>query len=186
MAAAATSSSSYRRVPQNEPPQTQASNVSEASVDSSTTLQRSRGERLQDKFVAGTLVREMLPENCGFASMPSLSCSQRSVRIFSSPFSSSVVWMAAAYLVAKWTHFYSTLWTSDELNRILLKVSFVGLAIVITLLLYLMMYLPKVKGLTDPSAWNVYCPKVIPTMGITMLVTFLILIRRPPCPNGDR
>jgi hypothetical protein len=85
--------------------------------------------------------------------------------------------MATAYLIAKWTRFYTTLWTSDEVNRTLLNASFVGFAIVATLLLYLMIYLPKVKGLTDPSAWSVFCPNVVPAMGTTLLVTLLILIR---------
>jgi hypothetical protein len=99
------------------------------------------------------------------------------IKFFFPRFAAKAVWIVGAYLISKWTNFYTVLWTSDEVNRMLLKISFAGFAIVVALLMYLMIYLPKVKGLNDPSAWNVYCPNVIPGMGITMVVTFLILIR---------
>jgi len=64
-------------------------------------------------------------------------------------------------------------------NKILLRLAFVGVGIITTLFLYLTLYLPKIKGLprNDPSVWNVYCPKVIPIMGITSIMTYLLLIR---------
>ncbi|KAG7346108.1 hypothetical protein IV203_005176 [Nitzschia inconspicua] len=89
----------------------------------------------------------------------------------------AAIWIVGAYMISQWTNFYTVLRNSDEVNRTLLNISFVGFVIVITLLLYLMLYLPKVKGLTDPTAWGVYCPNTVPVMGVTTVVSILILIR---------
>ena len=45
------------------------------------------------------------------------------------------------------------------------------------LLLYLTVYLPKVIKLTDPSAWPVYCPRVIPSMILLAVLAAIFLIR---------
>jgi len=89
----------------------------------------------------------------------------------------SLVWVVAAYFLARWTNFYTTLWSSDQLNRVLLRIAFMGFGIAVAMILYLTLYLPKVKGLSDSSAWSVYCPKVIPTIGVISIVTYLIFLR---------
>lgn len=93
-------------------------------------------------------------------------------------------WMIAAYLVAKWSGFYSVLWGGvvaeegdNDVQRTLFHIAMLGFAVVIALLLYLTVYLPKVKGLSDSSAWPVYCPKVLPTMGVVGIVSYLIFLR---------
>lgn len=84
--------------------------------------------------------------------------------------------MILAVFVARWTSFYSVVWSSDKANRGLLHLTFLGLGANTSLLLYLTVYLPKVKGLVDSSAWSVYCPRVVPAMtgiGATSVLLFL-------------
>lgn len=85
--------------------------------------------------------------------------------------------MVFAVVVASWTNFFSTLWSGDQANRTLLRIAALGLGIVASLTLYLAVYLPKVKGLVDSSAWSVYCPRVIPTMAAVGVTTYLIFLR---------
>ena len=40
-----------------------------------------------------------------------------------------------------------------------------------------MVYLPFVVKLKDPEAWGIYCPKVIPSMIVSGIVGFILLIR---------
>ncbi len=86
-------------------------------------------------------------------------------------------WVIVAVVLARWTDFFGILWRDERLNRRLLKVSFAGCLVVLTQFLYLTVYLPKFKGLSDPSVWGVYCPKVLPTMCITGIVSYFVLIR---------
>jgi hypothetical protein len=59
----------------------------------------------------------------------------------------------------------------------LLAIAFLGVGINTALVLYLVVYLPKIKKLSDSSAWSVYCPRVIPTMTGVGISTFLIFVR---------
>ena len=109
----------------------------------------------------------------------------------------AIGWIIVACIVAHYTDFFSivSLWNNtntntatatatattatSQPNKALLRVAYIGFSIVITLYFYLIIYLPKVKGLpsNDPSVWNAYCPKVLPIMGVTSIMTYLILIR---------
>ena len=91
----------------------------------------------------------------------------------------AVGWVVAAALVAYWTNFFSVLFSDTEtVNRTLIHMAFSGFGINTVLTLYLTVYLPKVKVLpADASAWNVYCPRVIPIMTLTGVLTALLLIR---------
>mmetsp|Transcript_3003 Transcript_3003/g.6250 ORF Transcript_3003/g.6250 Transcript_3003/m.6250 type:complete len:165 (-) Transcript_3003:402-896(-) len=129
--------SSYRRVAQTEDT-TPSSDASEFS--SGATSSRSRGERLEDKFIA-------------------------------------LGWVIVAVMLARWTEFFGVLWSNEVVNRKLLKISFMGCLLVITIFLYLTVYLPRIKGLSDPSVWGVYCPKVLPVMCVVGVSTYLVLIR---------
>lgn len=63
------------------------------------------------------------------------------------------------------------------MNRTLLRMSALGVMVDLGFILYLTVYLPKVKGLADSSAWSIYCPRVIPTMlGVTG-VSYLVFLR---------
>jgi hypothetical protein len=59
----------------------------------------------------------------------------------------------------------------------LMQLAAAGIATMVLLWLYLVLYLPYVKGLTDPSAWPVYCPRVIPAIVLTFLFTYVALVR---------
>jgi hypothetical protein len=99
-------------------------------------------------------------------------------------------WIIVSCIVERYTDFFSIvlLWNNtytdidiatSQPNKVLLRIAYIGFSIVITLYLYLTIYLPKVKGLpsNDPSVWTAYCPKVLPIMGVTGIMTYLILIR---------
>jgi hypothetical protein len=62
-------------------------------------------------------------------------------------------------------------------NRSLLQIVGLLFGIQTILVLYLTVYLPRVKGLTDSSAWEVYCPRIIPVMTVTGIVAVMLLIR---------
>jgi hypothetical protein len=89
----------------------------------------------------------------------------------------SVAWVVVALLVARWTQFYSTLWSGSKPNRNLLAIAFLGVGINTVFMLYLVVYLPKWKKLSDSSAWSIYCPRVIPAMTGVGIATFLIFVR---------
>ena len=62
-------------------------------------------------------------------------------------------------------------------NVVLLQLVMIGLGMNTILFAYLLLYLPYVKGLHDSSAWEVYCPRVIPSMTLIGVRTFVVLIR---------
>ena len=86
-------------------------------------------------------------------------------------------WVIVAILLAKWTDFFGVLWKNETLNRSLLKISLGGYLVATLLFLYLTVYLPRVKGLSDPSVWGVYCPKVFPAMCGIGVLAYLVLVR---------
>jgi uncharacterized membrane-anchored protein YitT (DUF2179 family) len=89
----------------------------------------------------------------------------------------AVGWMAVALLVARWTDFFHVLLSSDRINRPILYIAIAGLGINTVLSLYLIVYLPKIVKLTDSSAWDVYCPRVVPTMCVVGVCCAIFLIR---------
>lgn len=86
-------------------------------------------------------------------------------------------WVIVAFLLARWTDFFGLLWKDERIHRNLLKISLGGCLVVVTLCLYLTVYLPRVKGLSDPSVWGVYCPRVLPAMCVIGILTYFTLIR---------
>jgi hypothetical protein len=96
----------------------------------------------------------------------------------------AAVWVILAALVAHWTDSLyvfrlgpSSSSTAATANPLLMQLVGVGFGINTVLVLYLIVYLPYVKGLNDSSAWEVYCPRVIPTITVTSLVTAFLLLR---------
>lgn len=75
----------------------------------------------------------------------------------------------------------SSSYSSSDSPRVpvqwLMQLAALGIAAVVLLWLYLVLYLPYVKGLTDPSAWPVYCPRVVPGIILTSIFTYVVLIR---------
>ena len=88
-----------------------------------------------------------------------------------------MAWVLLASFVARWTSFFGVLWSSHEIHRNLLRLSGVGLLIVLGLILYLTVYLPRVKGLSDSSAWEIYCPRVLPSMAVVGILSYLFFLR---------
>ena len=62
-------------------------------------------------------------------------------------------------------------------NVLLMQLVMIGLGINTVLFGYLLIYLPYVKGLHDSTAWDVYCPRVIPCMTLIGIGIFILLIR---------
>eukprot|EP00545_Synedropsis_sp_CCMP1620_P014585 CAMPEP_0119013368 /NCGR_PEP_ID=MMETSP1176-20130426/8413_1 /TAXON_ID=265551 /ORGANISM="Synedropsis recta cf, Strain CCMP1620" /LENGTH=149 /DNA_ID=CAMNT_0006966457 /DNA_START=98 /DNA_END=544 /DNA_ORIENTATION=- len=89
----------------------------------------------------------------------------------------AVIWITLALLVAKWTRFIPILTSDNRIVKPLLYSALVCLGINTVLLFYLCIYLPRIKGITDSSAWDVYCPRVVPTMATLGVLCALMLIR---------
>lgn len=89
----------------------------------------------------------------------------------------ALVWLVVALVLARWTNFFPIVWSDPRLNRTLLRVAGGGFILVLALFSYLTLYLPKIKGLSDPSVWGVYCPKVFPGLLLACTVTYLIFVR---------
>lgn len=88
-------------------------------------------------------------------------------------------WVATAILVTWWTSFLHVILAPDpRISLPYLYAFVVGVGINTVLFLYLKVYLHYVVGLpkTDSSVYDVWCPRVIPTITITgVLCTFFII-----------
>jgi hypothetical protein len=89
----------------------------------------------------------------------------------------ALAWIMLAWFVMYWTRFTHVILSSRDANRSLISLAFLCMGTNTVLFLYLTVYLPRFKGLTDSSAWDVYCPRVIPTMTGIGVLTALLLIR---------
>jgi hypothetical protein len=97
--------------------------------------------------------------------------------IFSCSILFAVIWEILAGCVAKMTRLPQVILSGERVVKPLLYMSFILLGLNTVLLLYLTIYLPRIKGITDSSAWDVYCRHVVPTMTIFGILTGLLLIR---------
>ena len=88
-----------------------------------------------------------------------------------------VIWVILAGIVARLTRFPQVMLSDERVVKPLLYMSVTMLGINTVLLLYLTVYLPRIKGITESSAWDVYCPRVVPTMTILGILIGLLLIR---------
>lgn len=89
----------------------------------------------------------------------------------------ALVWIFLAVVVAYTSDFFNVLLAFPKANRGLLQLAAVCVGINTILFLYLTIYLPYVKGLTDSSAWDVYCPRIIPTVTALSVLCGILLIR---------
>jgi hypothetical protein len=91
----------------------------------------------------------------------------------------AAAWVTVAALVSFWTDTVNVLLhpNSSEAIAALLQLAAVGVGINTVLVFYLTVYLPYGKGLTDSTAWPVYCPRVIPSITITSVLIAICLIR---------
>lgn len=88
-----------------------------------------------------------------------------------------VFWVAFAVIIARVTDTPNIILSSSEPIRPLLHIAITQLTINFLLMLYLGVYLSKVKGLTDSKAWNIYCPRIIKFMTLNGLITVYTLTR---------
>jgi hypothetical protein len=88
-----------------------------------------------------------------------------------------VVWISIALFTVDHTDTIHVILSSEEPIRPLLHIAITQITINTILLLYLGVYLPKIKGLKDTEAWSVYCPRVIPFMTLNGLICIFTLIR---------
>jgi hypothetical protein len=80
-------------------------------------------------------------------------------------------------MTIQYTDTISIIFTSKDIVRPVFNIAVGQLTVNAILMLYLAIYLPKVKGLHDSSAWEVYCPKVIPIMTANGVVCAMFLLR---------
>jgi len=64
-----------------------------------------------------------------------------------------------------------------RVNRPIFNVAVMLFSINVILLLYLVLYLPCVKGIRSSAAWEAYCPRVIPTMTAIGVADTMLFIR---------
>ena len=115
------------------------------------------------------------PGSSGFESTTTTNTRSRGERLEDK--SVALGWVIVAIALARWTNFISVVWSDPSLNRTLLRVAGGGFTVVVALFFYLTLYLPKIKGLSDPSAWAVYCPFVLPILCLTGVITYLVFVR---------
>lgn len=91
----------------------------------------------------------------------------------------AAAWVTVALLLCWWSKTPHVLLqpSAANANKSLLQVVALLLGINTILLAYLTVYLPRFKGLTDSSAWEVYCPAVIPSMTGLGVLSFCLAIR---------
>lgn len=97
-----------------------------------------------------------------------------------------VAWTVSAYFIAHYTNLFPTIFTDERILRPVLNSSIVLFSINGVLILYLTMYLPCIKfrnlagskiSASSSAFWDVYCPRVIPTMTVCGLFGSFLLVR---------
>mmetsp|Transcript_16233 Transcript_16233/g.18809 ORF Transcript_16233/g.18809 Transcript_16233/m.18809 type:complete len:173 (-) Transcript_16233:257-775(-) len=89
----------------------------------------------------------------------------------------AIFFISLAYFTINYTDTISILFTSQTIIRPLLYIAITQITINTILLLYLTIYLSKIKGLKDSSAWQVYCPRIIPIITFNGVLCGCLLIR---------
>jgi len=118
--------------------------------------------------------------------------SSRSVSSSSSPSSSAetktraerladkiqaLLWVSIATAVGWYLDLPMTLLTDLRIHRTPFNIATVLFMINLVLVSYLGIYLPKVVGIHDSSAWDAYCPRVIPIMTFNGIVCGILAVR---------
>lgn len=86
----------------------------------------------------------------------------------------ALCWVIGAGAVIHTTDFFNVFLHDEKIHRPTFLLAVICLVLNTTLMLYLTVYLPKIARVTAP--WDVYCPRVIPTMtGIGCLCAILLI-----------
>lgn len=89
----------------------------------------------------------------------------------------ALLWVGLAVIVGWYTSFFQKLLNDPRVHRPLFNLALVCIGINCVLVLYLTVYLPKFKNIHSSAAWEIYCPRVIPTMTVVGLVCMVLFIR---------
>jgi hypothetical protein len=90
----------------------------------------------------------------------------------------AAAWVIFALMVGFYSDFWHVLFSSEtKAIRPLLYIVATLVGINTVLMGYLTIYLPVCKGLVDSNVWNVYCPRVIPTMTLFGVMAYFLLMR---------
>eukprot|EP00581_Thalassiosira_minuscula_P017461 CAMPEP_0183731054 /NCGR_PEP_ID=MMETSP0737-20130205/34259_1 /TAXON_ID=385413 /ORGANISM="Thalassiosira miniscula, Strain CCMP1093" /LENGTH=153 /DNA_ID=CAMNT_0025963689 /DNA_START=13 /DNA_END=471 /DNA_ORIENTATION=+ len=97
----------------------------------------------------------------------------------------ALAWVVVAYGISSYTHLFHTVLTDERILRPILHASIVLFSINIVLTIYLTVYLPFKFPVTSthktpassPAFWEVYCPRVIPTMTAFGVIGSFLLVR---------
>lgn len=89
----------------------------------------------------------------------------------------ALLWVSIAATVGWYLDLPHTLLVDSRIHRTLFNIATVLLMINFVLISYLGIYLPKVIGIKDSSAWESYCPRVIPIMTFNGILMSLLAIR---------
>jgi hypothetical protein len=79
--------------------------------------------------------------------------------------------MAVASYVLYNTNFFRQVWENPHVNRFFLDIALTGLGINIAIMMYLTLYLPYIAKIEED--WETYCPKLIPVMTLSGLISFI-------------
>lgn len=87
------------------------------------------------------------------------------------------VWVVVASAVGWYTNLLPTLLTDDRVNRPAFHLALICLVVNSVLVFYLTVYLPAFRNVRSSAAWEIYCPRVIPTMTAFGLLFSVLFVR---------
>jgi hypothetical protein len=97
-----------------------------------------------------------------------------------------VAWTVSAYFIVHYTRLFHTIFTDERILRPVLNAAIALFSINTVLFLYLTVYLPCIKfsklansniSASSSAFWDVYCPRVIPTLTACGIFGSFLLIR---------
>ena len=98
-----------------------------------------------------------------------------------------VAWVIAAFAISSYTRLFHTLFTDDRILRPIFHASLALFSINVTLTMYLTVYLPfkfpqlssspSQTSASSSTFWDIYCPRVIPTMTACGVIGSFLLVR---------
>lgn len=98
----------------------------------------------------------------------------------------SVAWTISAYFIARYTQLLHTILTDERILRPVLNLAITLFSINAALVFYLTIYLPCIKfrklanskiSASSSAFWDVYCPRVVPTITVCGLFGSFFLVR---------
>jgi hypothetical protein len=88
----------------------------------------------------------------------------------------ALFWVCAAIGIVYYTDFIKIILTDERVRRTPLNFAVVAMVIVMSVLLYLCVYLPVVLKISDYRMWEIHCPNMIPILTAAGAVCIVSLI----------